>query len=156
MCPQVLLPSTFFSLFSFQGVNFGHLKTNKFKLQIVKLYYKTQKCNENIMFLQWLHTTSLSMALLEFGCGSCYHGLTCMLYVFFLVPKINACPILIIYWFWKQTWSYCRINWIISFSQQLIYKTLLLFTYSKSLDEGYKKCMFQFATFPKRFEAPKS
>lgn len=41
-----------------------------------------------------------------------------------LVPKINACPILIIYWFWKQTWSYCRINWIKKNSQQLIYKTL--------------------------------
>ncbi len=82
MWPQVLLPSILFSLLSLQGMNLGHLKTNKFKLQIVKLYCETQKCNENIIFLQWLHTASLSMALPKFGCGSFYHGLTCMLYVY--------------------------------------------------------------------------
>ncbi len=44
--------------------------------------------------------------------------------IFFLIHGINAYPILITCWFWEYTWSYCKTNWTIFFTQQPIYGTL--------------------------------
>lgn len=44
--------------------------------------------------------------------------------IFFLIHGINAYPVLITFWFWEYTWSYCKTNWTIFFTQQPIYGTL--------------------------------